>query len=98
MPRLARKARNMAVFRRMNERISEIAISVDEAAVQPQPFICECAHIGCTEVMLIPVSAYAEVRDDPTTFLVLPGHDDDQDDDVLLQLPDYSIVRPKPRR
>ena len=62
------------------------------------PRRCECAHIGCTEVLLIPLSAYAEVRDDPTTFLVLPGHDDTEDDDVLIQLPDYSIVRPKARR
>ena len=93
MPRTARKARNMAVFRSVNEHISDLAISRDDAPEQPQAFICECAQIGCTAAVLIPLAVYAQVRGDPTTFLVLPGHEDPEIEEVLVRLHEYVIVR-----
>jgi len=83
----------MAVFRSVNERISDLAISHDDAPEQLQAFICECAQIGCTETVHIPLSTYAQVRGDPTTFLVLPGHEDAEAEEVLVRLPEYLIVR-----
>jgi hypothetical protein len=85
----------MAVFRSVNERISVIAIALDGSPEDMQAFICECSRIGCAEVLMIPLSVYAQVRDDPAMFLVLPGHDDSEEDEVLVRLPDYSIVRNK---
>jgi hypothetical protein len=33
------------------------------------------------------------VRGDPATFLLLPGHEDSEAEEVLVRLPDYVIVR-----
>ena len=93
MPRTARKARNMAVCRSVNERISDLAVSHDDSPEQLLAFICECSQMGCTESVLIPLSAYAQVRGDPTTFLILPGHEDSEAEEVLVRLHEYAIVR-----
>jgi hypothetical protein len=85
----------MAVFRSVNERISDLSISRDDAPDQVQAFICECSQIGCTESVRISLSTYAQVRGDPATFLVLPGHEDLEGEEVLIRLPEYVIVRDK---
>jgi hypothetical protein len=83
----------MAVFRSVNERISDLAISHDDSPEQLHAFVCECSQIGCTESVHIPLSIYAQVRGDPATFLLLPGHEDSEAEEVLVRLPDYVIVR-----
>jgi hypothetical protein len=85
----------MAVFRSVNERISDLAISRDDAPEQLQMFICECSRIGCIEGVSVSLSIYAQVRRDPTTFLVLPGHEDPEAEEVLVSLTEYLIVRDK---
>src|SRR5690242_11091808 len=83
----------MAVFRSVNERISDLAISHDDSPEQLQAFICECSQIGCTESVHVSLATYSQVRGDPTTFLVLPGHQDPEAEEVLVRLPEYLIVR-----
>jgi hypothetical protein len=68
-----RIGRNDAIFRKANEGISEVA----EAAEFPHrvPFICECADPDCREMVLMTLQEYAAVRQDPTTFVNVPGHE-----------------------
>lgn len=68
-----RIARNDAIFRKANEGISEVA----EAAefTQPIPFICECADPGCRDMVMMALPEYRAIREDPTTFLNVPGHE-----------------------
>lgn len=84
----------MAVFRSVNERISDLAVSRDDSPEQLQAFICECSRIGCTESVRLSLSTYAQVRGDPATFLVLPGHESEAEE-VLIRLSEYVIVRDK---
>lgn len=67
-----RIARNDAIFRNANEGISEVAESSEFA--HPVPFICECADPDCREMVLMTPQDYAAVREDPRTFLNVPGH------------------------
>lgn len=94
MPRDERKAANQALFRDVNERIAELAAGLDPAGSE-QAFICECSHVGCTASVQIPASAYAQVREDATTFLLIPGHEDPSRADILVRFPNYLIVRNK---
>lgn len=55
----------------------------------------ECSHVGCTASVQIPASAYAQVREDATTFLLIPGHEDPSRADILVRFPNYLIVRNK---
>lgn len=68
-----RIARNDAIFRKANEGISDVAESAEFA--HPVPFICECADPDCREMVLMTLQEYGAVRQDPTTFLNLPGHE-----------------------
>lgn len=51
MPREARYTRNQSLFREVNERIVELA---DTWSVNNLDPICECANIGCTQIIQVP--------------------------------------------
>ncbi len=95
MPRVGRKARNQALFRQVNERIAEQAAGW-EVQTEAQSFVCECSRTGCTEQIELPVLAYARVREDPTTFLILRGHEDLEHEEVLADEGGYLIARNRP--
>ena len=64
-----------ATFRRANEGIRRAA---GEHAIDGLvPFICECSDERCTQVVQLTVHEYARIREQPTWFLVVPGHEDD---------------------
>jgi hypothetical protein len=90
-----RQARNQALFREVNERIAELSSGFD-VTTEKQLFFCECSHTGCTATVLLSAEEYAQIRYDPATFLVLPGHEEVDREEVLVRLPDYLIVRNEP--
>lgn len=55
-------------------------------------FVCECGHLGCSETVEIPVVEYEEVRTDFDRFLVVPGHEIDEVDEVVERRRGYLIV------
>ena len=56
-------------------------------------FFCECSNIDCTLSMPMSLAVYEEVRADPTTFVVAPGHELPEIEEVVRRTPDYQIVR-----
>lgn len=66
-------ARNDSIFRAANERIERAA--VEFANSDPVPFICECAEPRCREVIRLTLEEYERVREHPTWFVVVPGHE-----------------------
>ena len=64
-------ARNDATFRRANERIED---SARANALEPVPFLCECADIHCTEVVRLTIAEYEHVRESGRHFLNVAGH------------------------
>jgi hypothetical protein len=95
VPQVARKAQNQTLFREVNERIAELAAHF-EGASGPQAFACECSQLGCTELSQLAAAAYRRLRDDPTTFLVLTGHEDVDHETVVERADGYLLVRKKP--
>jgi hypothetical protein len=67
-----RRATTEALFRDVNERIAESAERFDATATE---FVCECADPSCTHRVSASLAEYEEVREDPTTFLLVPGHE-----------------------
>lgn len=65
-------ARTEAIFRDVNERIAETAERFESEETQ---FVCECADPECTHRIVLPVDAYEEVRQEPTLFVTVPGHE-----------------------
>jgi len=67
-------AANEVLFREVNERIHHL-IQETGGAHEENEFVCECASLGCTETIRMPVSEYKAVRESPRQFLVAFGHE-----------------------
>jgi len=65
--------RNELLFREANEKIAERRDELD-AVHGPTPFLCECEEETCTAIIRVSVADYRRVRDDPATFMIVPGH------------------------
>jgi hypothetical protein len=68
----ARTAANEATFREINEAIERGQWPGEER--NPVGFRCECAQLGCNELLELTIAEYEGVRAYPRRFMVLPGH------------------------
>lgn len=55
-------------------------------------FVCECGKLGCTETVELTISDYEEVRSGFERFLVVPGHELEDIEDVIERHDDYLVV------
>jgi hypothetical protein len=92
--RLARQARNEALFREVNERIADLG----ERAQAWSPdgtvdFLCECGEEGgCGQRVRVPVVVYERVRSQDDRFVVRPGHETPELERALEWTDDYVVV------
>jgi hypothetical protein len=76
--RLTRLAKNEALFRDVNERISEI--NQELAPGTPNPdlidgLVCECSDPQCVErVGPLTITEYEAIRKEPTRFIIAADH------------------------
>jgi hypothetical protein len=82
---------NEAVFRKINEGIERGQWPGEEDA--PVGFRCECAQLGCTELIELTVREYEQVREDARRFIVLPGHELLEAEVVIENWPGYLVVQ-----
>lgn len=81
---------NEAVFREINEGIERGQWPGEESA--PIGFRCECARLGCNELVELSVMEYEHVRANPKRFIVLPGHERREVEVVVERHDGYFIV------
>ncbi|HYY33958.1 MAG TPA: hypothetical protein VE693_10335 [Gaiellaceae bacterium] len=82
---------NQQRFRRANDRLNErVRTMVRER--QRIPFLCECADETCTEPVSLTAEEYAAVRASDTRFLIVPGHQTTEDEDVVEEHDRYAVV------
>ncbi len=84
-----RRATTESLFRDVNERIAESAQRFDADSTQ---FICECADPNCTHRLEATLDEYQEVRADGATFLLAPGHGQDDIERVVADRGRFHIV------
>lgn len=84
-----RRATTEALFRDVNERIAESAERFDAGGSE---FICECADPDCTHRVPATLAEYENVRAEPTTFLVAPGHEQGDIERVVSDRGRYRVV------
>jgi hypothetical protein len=82
---------NEAFFREVNERLEEMAESLDSRAAR-HDFICECADASCAERISLTLGEYQRVRSNPTTFAVKPGHEVADVERVVFEDDRYVVV------
>jgi hypothetical protein len=81
---------NESVFRRINEGIERGQWPGEEDA--PVGFRCECARLGCNDLLELSVHEYEHVRANPRRFMVVPGHERPPAEVVIERHPGYLVV------
>ena len=83
---------NEAVFRELNDRLQ----SVNETfATFTEKFeiVCECGDSGCIERITLAATEYEAVRADAALFVVVPGHDATDVEEVVRSGEGYDVIR-----
>ena len=91
MSNATRLAHNEALFRSINERIDAGAWPAERS--KETSFLCECAALGCNLVLEVSLADYESVRADSHQFLVAPGHELPEIEQVVRRTPGYVVVR-----
>ena len=84
-----RRARTEALYRAVNERIAESAERFDADGTE---FVCECSDASCTHRVEASLREYEQVRAEPTTFLVAPGHEQPDIEQVVSDRGRFRVV------
>jgi hypothetical protein len=89
-----RLARNESRFRSLNEALGtsvHARLSGTESAVPG--FVCECGDSNCADIIQVDLPSYERARQDPCLFLVHPGHEAPDVEDVVQRESGYLVVR-----
>jgi hypothetical protein len=81
---------NEATFREVNEGISRGQYPGEDD--NPCGFRCECARLGCNRVVELTVREYERIRANSRRFLVAPGHEMPEFEDVVERHDTYVVV------
>ncbi len=85
-----RAAANEATIRDVNEGIERGQWPGEEDS--PVGFRCECARLGCNQLIELTVREYERIRSNPRRFVVVPGHEYPDVETVIAAKPRYVIV------
>ena len=82
-------AKTESRFREVNERIAQTAgrIGANEAEL-----VCECADAECGERIAAPLEEYEETRANGAHFLVAPGHELQEHEDIVRARPGFRVI------
>jgi hypothetical protein len=86
-----RLGENEALFREVNERIKEIGESFSLVATHAS-FVCECADTACAEQLALTLEEYAAVRANPERFIVVPGHETADVEEIVERHDRYAVI------
>jgi hypothetical protein len=87
-----RAAQNQSLFREINERIDELEERwhTDSGA----QYLCECLDTSCmNRIPGLSRHEYQQIRSDPAEFVILPGHEKPDVEEIVERTPHWLIVR-----
>jgi hypothetical protein len=95
------RARNEALFRNLNERVTEIGDEIDTAAVgapttDGEEFFCECGGLECMARIEMTRAEYEAVRANGARFFTLETHADPEIERIVERHPRYVVVEKLP--
>jgi hypothetical protein len=84
-----RVARNQSAYRKVNE---GIRAGRDASSDQPRAFVCECAFLGCNQLVELTMAQYESVRRNSQRFVIAEGHDVPDAETVVWASEDGAVV------
>jgi hypothetical protein len=88
-----RLAQNESSFRSINEDLERGLHSVRLEDGERVGFVCECSDTDCANLVHIELAKYEEIRSDSRRFLVVPGHEMAEVEDVVETDERYCVVQ-----
>ena len=82
-------AKTESLFRDVNERI---AGSAERVGTEQAELVCECSDPECGHRIEARLDDYEETRADGARFIVAPGHEKPEQEEVVRTRPGYRIV------
>jgi predicted ThiF/HesA family dinucleotide-utilizing enzyme len=82
-----RVATNEATFRKVNE-----AMEVSQDPSGLLTFVCECGRLGCSKLLELTRTEYAEIRKNPRRFAILDGHEILEAEEIVERHERYLVV------
>ena len=90
MDRKERIEENEKLFREVNERVRQVQAGFESP---PDPvWVCECGDETCFDKITVPLKEYHGVRAHSDWFLIKPGHEKPDVEQVIEERPGYMIV------
>lgn len=94
-----RRADNEAAFQKINQQLKESALKTfadPDQRISKLEFFCECSDRECLAPLMATIDSFESISKHPRRFLVLPGHEQADIEDVLERNTDYWVVEKKP--
>lgn len=91
--RIERIARNESTFRSTNETLNRELHHVEREAGELAGFVCECGDLGCTVLVHLSLERYEEVRADSRRFMIAPGHEMLEAEEIVERGERYFVVQ-----
>ena len=83
---------NEALYRTVNERIDDLN-QVFGTLTNTMTVVCECGDGSCAQQIDIAVEDYERIRSEPTHFIIVPGHEISDVEDVVEERATFHVVR-----
>lgn len=90
--RVRRVGENEALFRVVNERIEDLNRAFARIT-ETMDVVCECGDIDCSQRVVLGLDDYERVRAESTTFVLAPGHEMPDVEDVVARGDGFVVVR-----
>ena len=84
------------MFREVNERIRQVQLSFGPESRSDEILLCECLRADCEARLEIPAEVYDVVRSEGHRYVVAPGHEAPEREDVVAGAPSYLVVAMRP--
>lgn len=91
--RTARIARNEGTFRSTNETLNGGLQDLAREPGELAAFVCECGDLACTVLVHLDLEEYEAVRTESRRFVVAPGHDAVDAEEVVERDARYWVVQ-----
>lgn len=91
-PEDRRRGAQRAAAAEVNGRQVNEAIERGTKAAGTAVFVCECGNLGCNSTIELTIPAYEAVRSGFNRFLVIPGHELEDIEDVIERHEGYLVV------
>ena len=93
--RTRRIGQNEALYRQVNERIGDLNESFS-SITGDFAIVCECGNLDCMEQISLSREVYESARASPHRFIVKPGHEAQDVEDVVARDGNYVIIEKEP--